>query len=329
MYQPTSWEYVQFLYLANEAPTPNLKETGKDFLDAWLATGMAEPHVMATTTWVNNGNVVTNNPPTAAFSSLCADLSCSFDASASVDSDGTIVSYAWDFGDGSSGSGITANYNYPADGTYLVTLTVTDDAGASASVSHSVSVTSATTTNQLPVADFTFSCTELACSFDATSSIDPDGSIVSFAWDFGDGTTATGSTAPHAYAADGSYTVTLTVTDSAGAIDSVSQVVSVAATVNQAPTASFTFACTDLACNFDGASSSDPDGSIAGYAWNFGDGATATGMTATHTYAAAGTYSVTLTVTDDLGATGSANQSVSVTAPATTPGTGRGPGRGR
>jgi PKD repeat protein len=123
--------------------------------------------------------------------------------------------------------------------------------------------------------------------------------------------------------------VILTVTDNTGAVDTVSQIVNVAAATNQAPLAAFTFACTDLACNFDGTNSSDPDGSIVSYAWDFGDGATASGMTATHTYAAAGTYSVTLTVTDDLGATGSANQSVTVTAPATTPGTGRGPGRGR
>ncbi len=329
MYQPTSWEYVQFLYLANEAPTPNLKDTGKDFLDAWFNTGMAEPHVMATTNWVNNGDVVTNSTPSAAFSSTCIDLACSFDASASLDSDGSIVSYAWTFGDGSTGSGITTSHNYTADGAYLVTLTVTDDAGASASVSHSVTVSSATSTNQIPAADFTFTCTELDCSFDGTNSSDPDGSIVSYTWDFGDGAGATGATAAHLYAADGSYTVTLTVTDDAGAMASVSQTVNVAAAVtNQAPAAVFTFTCTDLACNFDGTNSSDPDGSIVSYAWDFGDGATATGDTAAHTYAAAATYSVSLTVTDDLGATGSATQNVTVTA-AAVPGPGPGPRRGR
>ena len=84
--------------------------------------------------------------------------------------------------------------------------------------------------------------------------------------------------------------------------------------VNQPPTASFTFNCTDLACTFDGATGSyDPDGHIVQYDWDFGDGTTATGAQANHTYAAAGTYTVTLTVTDNEGATGSTTQAVTVT----------------
>ena len=325
MYQPTSWEYVQFLYLGNEGPTPNLSSTGKDFLDAWFNTGMAEPHVMATTTWVNNGSVPTNNPPTAAFVATCTDLNCSFDASASSDSDGVIVSYSWDLGDGSTATGVTPTHTYAVDGTYSVTLTVTDDGGASNSISQSVTVTA--TANQPPVADFTFTCTDLNCNFDGSGSIDLDGSIVSYAWDFGDNSTGTGMTTNHIYAADGSYTVTLTVTDDAGAVASVSQTVSVTAAVtNQYPVADFSFTCTDLTCNFDGSLSTD-DGTIIAYDWQFGDNTIASGVTTTHTYAAAGTYSVTLTVTDDTGLSAGVSQNVSVTAPATIPGPG--PGRGR
>lgn len=82
---------------------------------------------------------------------------------------------------------------------------------------------------------------------------------------------------------------------------------------NEPPTASFTFSCIDLSCAFDGSASSDPDGSIASYSWAFGDGGTASGATAAHTYDLAGTRTVTLTVTDDDGATDSAAQSVTVT----------------
>ncbi len=80
---------------------------------------------------------------------------------------------------------------------------------------------------------------------------------------------------------------------------------------NQPPVASFTSNCSGLSCTFDATASSDPSGTITGYAWTFGDGATATGATTSHTYAAAGAQSVTLTVTDNHSLTGSATHSVS------------------
>jgi PKD repeat protein len=82
---------------------------------------------------------------------------------------------------------------------------------------------------------------------------------------------------------------------------------------NTAPTAAFSSSVTGLSATVNAAASSDPDGSITSYAWRFGDGATASGATASHTYAAAGTYPVTLTVTDNAGATGTTTASVTVT----------------
>ncbi len=84
---------------------------------------------------------------------------------------------------------------------------------------------------------------------------------------------------------------------------------------NQAPTASFTFSCTDLTCSCNAAGSSDPDGSITAYAWNFGDNTTGTGVTATKNYSSADTRTVVLTVTDNGGKTGTTSQSVTTTAP--------------
>ncbi len=84
---------------------------------------------------------------------------------------------------------------------------------------------------------------------------------------------------------------------------------------NNPPTASFTYSCTDLTCNFNGSASSDSDGSISSYAWNFGDGTTGSGATVTKAYSSGGTRTVTLTVTDNGGATGSTSTSVTVTAP--------------
>ncbi len=168
--------------------------------------------------------------------------------------------------------------------------------------------------NDPPTASFTHDCTDLDCTFDASGSSDPDGSIASYEWDFGDGNTDTGETVTHTYAEAGTYTVTLTVTDDDGATDTASQEIDVTSgSENDPPTASFTHDCTDLDCTFDASGSSDPDGSIASYEWDFGDGNTDTGETVTHTYAEAGTYTVTLTVTDDDGATDTASQEIDVT----------------
>jgi serine protease len=86
-------------------------------------------------------------------------------------------------------------------------------------------------------------------------------------------------------------------------------------TPNQGPTASFTFNCTDLSCSFNASGSSDSDGSISAYAWSFGDSATASSMSPSHTYSQGGDFTVTLTVTDNDGATDSVSQTVSVTEP--------------
>jgi subtilisin family serine protease len=84
---------------------------------------------------------------------------------------------------------------------------------------------------------------------------------------------------------------------------------------NQSPTASFTWNCTDLSCSFNGTGSSDPDGTISGYAWSFGDGTSGSGASVSRTYASAGTRTVTLVVTDNGGATGSTSHAVTTTAP--------------
>jgi PKD repeat protein len=166
--------------------------------------------------------------------------------------------------------------------------------------------------NVAPTASFTFSCAGLTCAVDAGASSDSDGTIVGYSWTFGDGAVASGVTAAHAYASAGTYDVTLTVTDSGGATGAATKSVTLNPP-NVPPTAGFTFGCTGLACSFNGAASADSDGAIASYSWAFGDGATASGATATHTYGHSGTYSASLTVTDDRGASTTVSKEVAVT----------------
>ncbi len=150
---------------------------------------------------------------------------------------------------------------------------------------------------QPPVADFTASCTSLACNFNASSSTAPGATITSYSWTFGDGGTASGATPSHTYASSGTRQVTLSITTSKGEQATTSQNVTVTK-VNQAPSASFTSSCSQLVCSFNAAGSSDPDGDTLTYSWNFGDTQTGTGVSPSHTYGTAGQRTVTLTVSD-------------------------------
>jgi PKD repeat protein len=169
----------------------------------------------------------TNLMPTASFTTSVDDLAVSVDGRASKDPDGPIASYAWDFGDGTTGTGATASHTYAAAGTYTMTLVVTDAQGATATTTAPATVTP----NVAPTASFTTSADDLVLQVDASGSRDADGSIAAYAWDFGDGTVGTGARATHAYPADGTYPVALTVTDDDGATATLTQDVTVAAPI--------------------------------------------------------------------------------------------------
>src|SRR5262249_45360293 len=141
--------------------------------------------------------------PVATFTVACDGLTCSFDGSASTDQYGTISEYAWSFGDGTTGSGATISHSYATSGAYSVTLTVSDGKSTGTKF-QSVS---------LLVAAFTSRCNGLTCTFDGSSS---QGPVSSYAWAFGDGRTGSGVRPIHTYGTDGTYLVSLVVTDNIG-----------------------------------------------------------------------------------------------------------------
>jgi PKD repeat protein len=249
---------------------------------------------------------VTDEPPLAAFAAGVATpeagQSVAFDGSSSSDSDGSVVAYAWNFGDGHTASGRSPTHAFAQPGTYTVTLTVTDSDGQRASASEPVTVVAGPSARFTPTAVQALEGTSIG--FDATGSIGggSGGAITGYAWSFGDGTTGTGATPSHIYAAAGSYRIKLTVTDATGVASSTTKALTV---LDEPPAA--VFAATPAVpilgqpVTFDGTGSSDADGAIASYAWDFGDGTTGTGAKATHAYQSGGTYTVLLTVTDGAG----------------------------
>jgi PKD repeat protein len=154
--------------------------------------------------------------------------------------------------------------------------------------------------------------------FDGRASTPSRGAtITNYSWDFGDGTSGTGATVSHTYSAPGSYGVRLTVTDSQG-ISATSAVQVITVEGGSPPTAAFVFSPTEPVAGapvfFNGAiSTPGPGHSIVRYRWNWGDGtATGSGSTVSHVFAASGSYIVVLTVTDEVGQTATASQTVDV-----------------
>ena len=158
----------------------------------------------------------------------------------------------------------------------------------------------------------------LYVGFDGLGSTDADGSIVTWNWDFGDGNSTSGDQVGHTFDAPGTYTVTLTVTDDDALSDSDSLSIVV---LNQAPVAvavaDKTSGTAPLTVKFRGDGSYDPDssGSIVAYSWDFGDGGSSSQANPSHTYTSWGQIDATLTVTDNLGATGSATVTLDIAAP--------------
>jgi PKD repeat protein len=256
------------------------------------------------------------------------NIPSTFDASTSLVGTGAsaIVSYSWNFGDGGTATGKSATHTYVASTTpatsFNVVLTVVNDRGLTASTTQTIPVSA----SPPPTGDWVFSPTTPVVGdvilFNADGLRAAAGhTLVGFSWNFGDqfsasSNTASGFQATHAYTVANNYTVVLTVTDDAGQKTTLSKVVTVG---SGGPTARFTFAVTDVlnhVVTVDGSgSTATGTAAIKNYSWTWGDGASTDSggaRVASHPYAAAGSYVITLTVTDSLNRVGSLSQSVTV-----------------
>ena len=259
-----------------------------------------------------------------------APLTVNFDGSTSRDTDGTIVSYAWNFGEaGATGSGAQVSYQYTTPGTYTVSLTVTDNDGQSDTENVQITVLDSTPVNQGPVADAgsdqvvvdTDNSGSETVSLDGSGSSDSDGTIVSYEWVENGSQIATGVN-PDVDLSVGSHTITLTVTDDDGATGNDVVLITVDTPLPTIPVAD---AGSDQivvdsdengteSITLNGSGSTDADGTITDYVWTESGTQLATGINPTIDLTV-GDYIITLTVTDNDGNTDSDEVEISIQDP--------------
>lgn len=229
--------------------------------------------------------------------------------------------YTWDFGDGTSATGQTVTHQFRTVGTFMVRLTVTDSRGATATSINALPVAPGTP----PTAAFTTSPTNPGVNqdvfFDATGSAPAPGrTITKYEWNFGDGDSRSGPLVTKRFTAGGSYQVTLTTTDDAGSVGRQTRALQVGPALGPEPKADLTFTPTSpkpgATVSFNASGSLPGSGAnIVSYTFNYGDGSpeeVVTNPLQTHVYAAAGDFTVTVTVRDSLGRTASAQEEITV-----------------
>ena len=303
-----TWHFNDGAVLQGETVSRTFDKPGRYLVALTADDGSAQP-CGADTTEVS---ILLNAPPVAVPGPdhrVSVGESVAFDAARSFDPDGRITAFAWDFGDGSGSSAAGEPHAYASPGTYTARLTVTDDSGLP---NATASATTTIIVNAPPLSvagrDKTAAVGE-PLEFDGSASSDADGRLLTWDWDFGDGGKGSGAKTVYAFGAPGTYQVKLTVRDDSETATATGES-TLSVRVNDPPVASAgpDQLVTASAVTFDGTASADPDGSIAEYSWDFGDGRTAGGPTPTHVYERPGRYEVRLTVTDSSGTKSSSDE---------------------
>ncbi|MBZ0279589.1 MAG: PKD domain-containing protein [Anaerolineae bacterium] len=252
------------------------------------------------------------NAPAAAFNATPISGDAPLNVSFTNQSTGNITGYSWDFGDGQTSTEQSPSHSYTTPGTYTVKLIVTGPGGSN----EAQTTITATQPIAAPVASFTVVPTSGTAPLNVQFTNQSTGESLSYVWNFGDSTPNSTEINPlHSFVTPGSYTVTLTVSNSAGSTNASTVITVNAAPV--APVAAFTANPTTgdapLSVVFD---SSTSTGSIDSYAWDFGDGGTSAESNPTYSFVTPGNYTVMLTVSNSAGST---NASTVITVNAVTP----------
>lgn len=258
--------------------TPTIANTYQDSIEIILTAWLTAPFV-----GVQSGqetlkvNLKVNPEPAAAFTFLTTALQADF-----TNTTAGMNTYSWDFGDGNTSTQASPSHVYATPGNYTVCLTA-DDGNCQGTSCQTVTVGCAA-----PTPSFTSSATGLMVGFSNTTV----GTVTSQFWIFGDGNTDTTAQPMHTYASPGTYTVCLVSTNVCGSDSTCATI-----TICNSMAASFTESANLLQVDFTDGSTGD----VTAWAWDFGDGNTSTTQSPSHTYAAAGTYTVCLTTTDACG----------------------------
>jgi PKD repeat protein len=260
--------------------------------------------------------VVATGPTTQISGGTSTDVGMAVALTASAATGGNApYNYTWSFGDTTTGYGPSVDHTWTAAGTYPVVVEVTDSENLTYNATYSVTV-SATPAVTVSASRAVF---DVGQSATFTPAVTGGTSPVSYNWTFGDGTSASTTTAPtHVFATSGSYKVTLNITDSVGGAATASITVTVNTAVGGSASVSSASVTTGTTDTFTATATGGT--SPYTYAWVFGDGKTGTGASATHAYAAPGTFTAKAWINDSVG--GSFAQLVTVTVTSTSTGNG-------